>query len=130
MSVSAKQQRAIEALLSSPSIRASAAKCGVGYSTLRRWLDEPDFSTELAFARRELTRSAMDTLRAAAVEAATVLVRNLSGSNQAAQIRAADLILAHLKGDDLEALEQRLAKLESLTQHDAAQPNRQQRYGR
>lgn len=40
--ITAKQRKAISALLRSPTIEAAAQEAQIGYSTLRRWLKEDD----------------------------------------------------------------------------------------
>jgi len=52
--ISAKQRRAIVALLSERTVRAAAQKAGIGERTLTRWRANPDFDRELRRAEREL----------------------------------------------------------------------------
>jgi transposase len=48
-----KQQRAIQALLSEPSIRQAAERAAVGEKSIRRWLQRPDFKEAYQRARQE-----------------------------------------------------------------------------
>ncbi len=47
-----KQDKALIALLTEPTITAAAKKAGIGERTLYRWLDDPLFAGALRQARR------------------------------------------------------------------------------
>ena len=53
-----RQQKAIQALLTSPTKAEAARAAGVGESTLRQYLKDPEFITAYREAVRELLESA------------------------------------------------------------------------
>ena len=57
MRLTAKQKRAIAALISSPTIKAAAKASGIGYTTIRRWLKN---DAEFAQAYRDAASEIMD----------------------------------------------------------------------
>jgi len=63
------QERAIAALLTSPTTTAAAEKAGVARSTLNRWLGDPTFKRAYRQARRELYDSVLAKLPALAGDA-------------------------------------------------------------
>src|SRR5216684_1676850 len=70
----ATRERAILALLCERSLRAAAARCGVGERTLRRWMAEDEaFRTELAAARCERCEGGMNRVQALNVRAVNTL---------------------------------------------------------
>jgi hypothetical protein len=114
-----RQARAIEALMSEPSIKAAAKKSGVGFATLRRWLQDPAFNAALRDARSQVFERTMVTL-AAAAETAVEVLREVMTNQAAAEsdsasvrVRAARVALgAMLRSHDLVEIEQRLKALE------------------
>jgi hypothetical protein len=111
--LTAKQQRAIEALLSEPSIRLAAERAVVGEKSIRRWLQRPDFKETYEQARKEAFRDALANLRAASREAVDTLRSALSDDSGPTKISAAKTILT-LAVQSVEAfeLEMRLQRLE------------------
>lgn len=108
MSESSKKlgaESAIGALLTCRTIREAAEQCGVGESTLRRWLNDSDFRGQYASAKRELLDATKNQLRAAAGEAVGAL-REVSQDRDApagARVGAAKAILElTLKIDETE----------------------------
>jgi hypothetical protein len=67
--MTAKQQKAIEALLSEPSVRRAAALAGLGEKSIRRWLRLPEFSRVYQEARQQAFADALADLRAATRDA-------------------------------------------------------------
>ena len=111
--LSAKQERALEALLLEPNIRAAARSAKVGETTLFRWLNEPDFSQMYRAARRKIFDDALSDLQKATGEAVATLRRNLQAESESAQIRAAiALIELAIRGRELGELEDRISTLE------------------
>ncbi|MBI3946706.1 MAG: hypothetical protein HY321_12355 [Armatimonadetes bacterium] len=93
--LTAKQRKAILALLSEPGIDKAAALADVAPNTLWRWRREPAFREALAEARRETFASATTALAAAAAKAVVVLVEIATnpGAREAARVSAARAIL-------------------------------------
>lgn len=111
--LSAKQERALEALLLEPNIRAAARSAKVGETTLFRWLNEADFSQMYRAARRKIFDDALSDLQKATGEAVATLRRNLQAESEGAQIRAAiALIELAIRGRELGELEDRISTLE------------------
>jgi phage terminase small subunit len=95
VALSTKKQRAIVALLSSPSMTEAAAQAGVTTKTLERWLRDEDFVREYRAVRSQVMETAVARIQNAASEAVEALPRNLSPPAPAStQVRAAVSILA------------------------------------
>jgi hypothetical protein len=88
-----RQEAAIAALLTRPTVEAAAAECGVGYSTLKGWLAQPGFRAEYAAARRRLVDRAVLVLQQATTRAVGTLVRHLEADRPADAISAAKTVL-------------------------------------
>jgi DNA-binding transcriptional MerR regulator len=116
-------EKAITALLSSPSIEAAAKKCGVTKRTLLRWMKDETFFAEYRETRKRLLRAATARLSRNAFRAADVLGKIFTGRPmpyQAAKVSAAigTLRLAQ-EADLIEDLEERIRRLEAQTKSDA-----------
>lgn len=112
---SRKQQQAVTALLSSPTIGDAAKSCGMGERTLKRWLKDEDFLAAYRDAQRNLLESAVNRLRGAALEFVNALhhIATDNGAPPAARATAARSGLeVLLKAGALEELERRVADLE------------------
>lgn len=110
-----KQQQAIAALLSEPTIEAAAVAAGIASRTLKRWLADDVFQHEYKAARRRLIESATGRLRNAMARAVAVLesVAEDKDAASAARVTAASRIIElGLRAHELEDLEERMAKLE------------------
>jgi phage terminase small subunit len=111
--VTPKQHRAINALLTEPTITAAALAAKVGLRTLMRWLDNPAFLAALRRAQQAALNGAIRRLAHASGEAVTVLVDGMHEDAVQTRIRAADLVLGRLPAlAQLHDLEERVAKLE------------------
>jgi hypothetical protein len=112
-----KQDLAVAALLSEPTVAAAATRAGVGERTLRGWLRQPAFQALYQDARRQVLEGAVGRLQQAAGEAVETLRRNLTAGRSADQVRAAGLILQHALGTaELLDMAERLEALERLLQ--------------
>ena len=113
--ISRKQDTAIGALLSRPTISAADESVGIGESTLRRWLKNRDFLAAYRAARREAVSQAVGHLQGAcsvAVVALTDISQDVN-SPASARVSAARTVLElALKGVELEDLAVRVEELE------------------
>lgn len=111
-----RQDRAIAALLSEPTIKAAAEKARVGERTLHTWLLEPAFDGAYRKARREAVRQAIARLQQTSSDAVQVLISIMNDTTKhpssriAAASKVLDLAIRAIEIDDLEA---RIAALES-----------------
>lgn len=113
-----RRERALAAMLESRTVQAAAQVSGIAVSTLRRYLNEDEFSEKLREAARAAMKSA--TMHASdALEGAVDVLREIAADETApvqARIAACDKLLSHgLRLTDrydvlaqLEALEKRL----------------------
>jgi len=109
-----RQERAIVALLSEPSIEAAAKTSDVSDVTIWRWMKQPDFRAKLRDARRAVVEGAIGRLQQAATEAVTTLQRNLTCGTPAVEVRAATAILDQaIKAVELFDVVERVEQLEA-----------------
>ena len=114
--LSTKQQAAIAALLSSPSITEAAEASGIGRSTMHRWLEDPEFKQALSAAEAEAISSAVRRMVGdMGGNLATMReIRGDPGESAALRLRAAIALDASLqKWRDLATTEERLSALEA-----------------
>ena len=113
--LSRKQEQAIAALLSEPTICAAAKHIGVNEATLYRWLQHEEFQTSYRQARRESVTQAIAGLQQACGEAVQTLREIMTDSEAPASSRvtAARAVLdTALRAVELEDIEERVAALE------------------
>src|SRR5262245_38137876 len=111
--LSRKQDLALAALLTEPTINDAAAKVGVNPRTLRNWLDQPAFAAAFKERCKRILETATSALSGATEGAVEALRRNLTCGKAAAEIRAACGILDHaFKATELLDLIKRLDELE------------------
>lgn len=93
--LSASQEKAISALLTTPTLHQAAKGAGAGERTLRRWLRQPAFLKAYRDARRECMRQSTARLQHAAAEAVKTLTRAMKDrkASTAARISAARAVL-------------------------------------
>jgi hypothetical protein len=114
--LSRKQEQAIAALLTEPTIAAAAAQVGVASCTLLRWMERRPFRAAYLAARRQVVDQALAILQSANVSAVETLLRNLTAATAtpADQIRAAKVVLDHsLRGVELADFGARLEAVEA-----------------
>src|SRR5215213_234919 len=90
-----REDAALAALLSEPTIDAAANRCGVSRATLYRWLDDPAFLARYRAARRQVVEHAVSRLQqtaSAAVDALETLVGDTAQPG-AVRVSAAKAIL-------------------------------------
>jgi hypothetical protein len=108
-----KEDAAIAALLSEPTIRGAATRTGIGESTLLRWMAEAEFKARYRAARREVVEAAVGRLQQAATDAVDALARNLTCGTPAVEVGAAKAVLDQaIKAVELVDLAERIEALE------------------
>ena len=121
--LTARQDKALGALLSSPSIEAAGQACKVGVRTIHRWLqDDPVFQDAYREARRQVVQQAITQVQQATSTAVQTLLAVMQDAEApaSAKVSAARTILeTAVKAVELEDLEARLAALEA---HGHGQP--------
>ena len=112
--LSPKQDKAIVALLSTPTVDGAAEIAGVNRSTVHRWLNEDEFRAELTRRRNEIADAALDAFKCyvfAAVEALAKLLES-SDNEKVRRLAAKDVLDYVLKIRHAQEIEARLRKLE------------------
>jgi hypothetical protein len=111
-----KQDQAIAALLSCPSILDAARQSGVAEVTLYRWLKLDGFQAGYTTARRAVVQQAIVQLQSAcgeAVETLRVIMRDPEAPASARVSAAKTILETAVKAVELEDLEARLTALEA-----------------
>src|SRR5262245_6708116 len=106
--LTAKQRRALDALLdpNNLTIEAAAAASGTPSVTLRRWRKLPHFAAALADAVGELRADVVRRLAVTAVHAVEILNAGLRGEATRLQVRSAELTLRFVFGERVVTIEQ------------------------
>jgi len=112
--LSAKQSKAIAALLGTPNVESAAERAGVTPRTIYRWLSGDElFQEEYRKARQRAVDGAIASLQAIMSEAVETLRKNLKARNPSIQVRAAIALLEQgFRATEVHELERRLAELE------------------
>jgi hypothetical protein len=112
--LSPKQEAAAVALASGCSLQKTAARAGVGETTLKRWLaEQPALRQRVRELRALLTDRAVGKLAAAMTAAARTLRQLcLKSKSETVRLKAADSLLTH--GSQLSALAELQAEVEEL----------------
>ncbi len=115
--LSPKQDKALVALLTEPTISAAAKKAGIGERTLHTWLSKGDFATKYRTARRQAVGQAIGRLQQVSSKAVDALLEVIdteyTPAPPAVRVSAASKILdLAMKAVELEDLAERLAPLE------------------
>ncbi len=93
----------------------AARAIGVGYKTLLRWLELPEFRDAYRKARREAVQQAVARLQQATGAASLTLLKLMTDPNMpgAVRLRAAAYVFDYaIKGIEVDDIEARLAELE------------------
>ncbi len=123
--LTARQEKAVRALLTEPSIRDTAKSTGIGERTLYTWLKESGFAHAYREARRDAVSRAIGAVQQAAVEAVQTLKDVMSDSTAPAPARVTaaksvlELAVKAIEIDDL------AARLDTLEKHLASQQGAQ-----
>lgn len=113
--LTAKQEQALLALLSHPTLKEASLATGISESTLWRYMQDEEFSRRLYEARREAVSHAVTRLQRAAGDAVTVLCDLMMKEDAppAARISAIRMVLEYSIGSaEKDELKTRLAELE------------------
>lgn len=110
---SRKEDDALAALLSCPTIVDAAKKAGVSEETLHRWLKQPDFKARYREARQQVVRHAVTRLQSATTQAVETLERNMGCGNPSVEVAAARAVLDRaIESATLDDAMERLDELE------------------
>jgi hypothetical protein len=114
-SITTKQQKAIAALLSEPTLGKAAKAAGIGERTLYNWLNEPNFKAALRSAEKELLDNVTRRLAAGQVLALDTLQKLIqSARHESTKLRASvSWLELSLKFRDMQDIEDRLTALEA-----------------
>ena len=113
--LSAKQEEAILALLTSQGVDHAARAVGIAPRTLYRWMNEPLFDKAYRKARRDAFGQGTARLQQAAGAAVSSVLKIMVDQHTPAstKLRAADLVLSHgAKAIEIEDIEARVGELE------------------
>jgi hypothetical protein len=111
-----KQARAIECLLTQPTIKAAALACGLTDRTLLNYLDMPHFQEALRAAQQQALDSTVRLLTGASAEAVEVLRAAMHDdtATAGARVRAVEVWLSQMyRLRELLDIEARIAALEA-----------------
>lgn len=87
--MTARQKKALAALISSPTIKAAAKASGIGYTTIRRWLKEDEaFAQAYRDAAAEVMDDAVFLARNSITPALLTLRQIISDKGQAGAVRS------------------------------------------
>jgi hypothetical protein len=116
--LTARQSRAIAALMTSPSVTAAAALAGVSRRALTNWLADAQFCSELRAAQDAAVSATARIMAAASTDAAALLADITRDANQTPAMRLAaarellrlmpPVIEAHDHADRIADIESRL----------------------
>jgi Transposase len=85
--LSARQLRVIPHLIAAPSIEEGCKRANVSKATVYAWLKEEAFSEELQRLRKELSRTALERMKAGIAKAPDTLLKHLDSAHENISIR-------------------------------------------
>lgn len=112
---SRKEDLALAALITEPTVGEAAKKAGISEATLWRWQQDPDFHDRYREARRQAVSHAITRLQQASTRAVDTLqsVMDSTDAPAASKVAAAKIILEmSVKAVEMEDLEARISSLE------------------
>ena len=118
-----RQQAALPVVAMYPSLSQAARVAGVSRTTLRHWLDNPDFRNEVARLRQEAADMARQELQGLMLRSASVISEAMDDPNPAIRLRAARFALS--LGRDFSELQRLADVMAELQQAVAISPGRQ-----
>jgi len=123
--LTARQERALLALLTQSSVQAAAQTAQVELRTLWAWLKDPTFAEAYRQARQEAVKRAVGRLQQIATQAVDTLQAVMTDGEApaAAKVTAARATLdLAVKAVEFEALEARVTALEVMTNGNTKRP--------
>ena len=111
-----RQEAAIVALLSHATVEEAAKSAKVGFSTLRRWMEEPAFEAAYRKARRLVFRQAVIKVQQLSTKAVEVLGEVMADKSTPAHARvsaAVGLLRFAREGIELEDQNERITAIET-----------------
>ena len=109
----AVRDRAVEALLTAPTLDVAAKAAGIDVSTLKRWLDEDEFAGRVEAARVQVFDAALGRVRDLAGAAVDAMEDVLTTASPAVRLAAAKTLLdLALHDRDVDAIVERLDEIE------------------
>lgn len=112
---SLKREKALNALITNPTIKGAAAECGIAEKTLFNWLNEPEFAQKVKAAQEAITRETISRVLYSvglAIETLEEVMQDHE-ANASPRVSAAKAILDHsLRVYELQTVQQRLDELE------------------
>ena len=112
--LSLRQQSALPLVALSPSISQAARSSGVGETTLRRWLDDPAFHSEVVHLRQESADLARQELQGLMLRGVSVISDAMDDPNPAIRLRAARYALSFaVKASEMQRLAADLKELKN-----------------
>ncbi|QOJ00923.1 MAG: hypothetical protein HRU70_10610 [Phycisphaeraceae bacterium] len=112
--VTARQERAIAALVVEPTVLKASQTARVGLRTLHRWLDDPAFSRTYRRARREAFGQAIGLVQRYAPAAVNALARVIADAGTPAASRVAAAVALLKFARELLELDDLAARIEAL----------------
>ena len=111
--LSPRQDKAILALLTTPTVEKAARTVDVSRGTLHRWLNEEHFRDELRRRRNAIADAALDTFKVYVLRSVDTLSGLLDSENEKVRRLAAKDILEYVfRVREQQEFESRLARLE------------------
>ena len=110
-----RQQKAIQALLETGTIKEASEVCGIPQPTLFRWFQEPDFRREYQKARGRLLELAISQIQKICGEAVKVLQTIMNDEKMAGAVRVSAVravLDLGIKGAEVEDLRMRIEAIE------------------
>ncbi len=120
---SRKEDLAILALLTEPTMKSAAEKAGVAEITLWRWMQQAEFKEKYQTAKREAVSHATAKLRQSMTVAIDALVEMAKDKKTPAMARATacrTLIEYGFKAHEMEDLQERVERLEEQFKEESA----------
>lgn len=112
-----KQESAIAALISEPTVMQAAGKAGVGETTLWRWMKQPEFQSAYRDARRQVMNTAIGRIQDACSQAVETLRAIMQDTEAPASSRvsaAKSILDVAFKAVELQDIEERITQLEQI----------------